>query len=545
VTGTGVNTGATVNHSATSITCNASGYSGTGTLSGTCSTQGQNLTVSGCTVVPVDQCTATPPADGYSPSIAQTVNAGTGPGPFSCATGYTGTPTFNCTTNGSFVSVSGCSRITCNVDGTAISNPLKVYYNATTVDCFNGGYEYGTASLSQTCQTQNQVLTAGSCTTGTYCYPNTLGDGYYYWRGPEGVVMGTGPGPISCSDGYTGTPTYNCVNTGDDIDVTGCNLITCNVTGTGITSGKTVDYDATTVDCDPAYFGSGTLSGTCKVQNQNLTATGCSSTASPTGGTITTSGGYRIHTFTSSGTFTIYENKTVEYLIVGGGGGGGEWFGGGGGGGGVRSGSSSITGVGAGTNYAVNIGTGGAAGSATRGNNGGNSSFNSITSTGGGGGGGAGNPPTTNPQTGGSGGGGAGGGNYVNVGVGAAGTSGQGNAGGSITVNLVSGAGGGGAGSSGFTHSHPIGGAGGSGLSSSIDGTAKFYGCGGGGATQCGSGSGASSGGSNCGGNGSATGTNATQGMSGRGGGGGGGTNSGSCRSAAGGSGVVIIRYAN
>ena len=47
----------------------------------------------------------------------------------------------------------------------------------------------------------------------------------------------------------------------------------------------------------------------------------------PSGGTITTSGDYRIHSFTSSGTFTIAANtllKNIEYLIIGGGGGAGH-----------------------------------------------------------------------------------------------------------------------------------------------------------------------------------------------------------------------------
>ena len=47
----------------------------------------------------------------------------------------------------------------------------------------------------------------------------------------------------------------------------------------------------------------------------------------PSGGTITTSGDYRIHSFTSSGTFTIAANtllKNIEYLVIGGGGGGGH-----------------------------------------------------------------------------------------------------------------------------------------------------------------------------------------------------------------------------
>ena len=45
------------------------------------------------------------------------------------------------------------------------------------------------------------------------------------------------------------------------------------------------------------------------------------------GGTITTSGGNTIHTFTTSGTFTPNRDGTVNYLVVGGGGGGGGYTG--------------------------------------------------------------------------------------------------------------------------------------------------------------------------------------------------------------------------
>ena len=46
----------------------------------------------------------------------------------------------------------------------------------------------------------------------------------------------------------------------------------------------------------------------------------------PSGGTITTSGDYRIHTFNSSSNFTVAANtmlRNVEYLVIGGGGGAG------------------------------------------------------------------------------------------------------------------------------------------------------------------------------------------------------------------------------
>lgn len=77
-----------------------------------------------------------------------------------------------------------------------------------------------------------------------------------------------------------------------------------------------------------------------------VTLSACASAclATSTGGTITTAGGYRIHTFTASGTFTASCAGTVEYLVVAGGGGGGKSqdsvrSGGGGGGGGCTNGT--------------------------------------------------------------------------------------------------------------------------------------------------------------------------------------------------------------
>ena len=66
-----------------------------------------------------------------------------------------------------------------------------------------------------------------------------------------------------------------------------------------------------------------------------------------TGGTLTTytSGSvtYNVHTFNSSGTFTVLNGGTATYLIVAGGGGGGGSYGGGGGAGGLLSGTASVT----------------------------------------------------------------------------------------------------------------------------------------------------------------------------------------------------------
>lgn len=88
-----------------------------------------------------------------------------------------------------------------------------------------------------------------------------------------------------------------------------------------------------------------------------------SSGASATGGDITVSGGYKIHTFTNSGTFTVSGGSLLcDVLVVAGGGGGGSYrpsgtpagFGGQGGGGGGSTGG--------GTNGVVNTGGGGGGG---------------------------------------------------------------------------------------------------------------------------------------------------------------------------------------
>ena len=71
-----------------------------------------------------------------------------------------------------------------------------------------------------------------------------------------------------------------------------------------------------------------------------------------TGGTITTCGNDKIHTFTGPGTFTVSQvhpcaaNNQVSYIVVGGGGGGGagaSQSGAGGGAGGFREDKSPVT----------------------------------------------------------------------------------------------------------------------------------------------------------------------------------------------------------
>ena len=287
-----------------------------------------------------------------------------------------------------------------------------------------------------------------------------------------------------------------------------------------------------------------------------------------TGGTITCCGDYKIHTFTSDGTFCVSAGSgplaIVDYLVVAGGGGGGYGYGGAGGGGGYREAKTGNNGcytvsplatpiglqmsIGA---YPITVGAGGAA-SPTNATScsGSNSIFSTITSTGGGGGGGF--------DAGGAGGpGGSGGGRGVlnpltpSPGIGLGNTPPvsppQGNDGGTSfnagTFPGNSGGGGGGATAVGGNASCGNGGSGGAGGTSSINTTPTQRGGGGGGGSGTTIGTGSGGGGN--GGNQNPANPNiaATAGTANTGGGGGssGGSNNG--LGGAGGSGIVIIRY--
>jgi len=168
----------------------------------------------------------------------------------------------------------------------------------------------------------------------------------------------------------------------------------------------------------------------------NTTAQYGTAYVTATGGTITTCGDYKIHTFTSDGCFSVScagnpgGSATVDYLVIAGGGGGagtgtaGCGGRGGGGGGGFRVSNgyaipaptmsplaacvSSLP-VTA-TTYPITVGSGGSGGAAAQaptgsGSKGSDSIFSSITSTGGGGGASYPNPTPQPFQDGGSGGG--------------------------------------------------------------------------------------------------------------------------------------------
>jgi hypothetical protein len=296
------------------------------------------------------------------------------------------------------------------------------------------------------------------------------------------------------------------------------------------------------------------------VQDSTTAATGNPNLIA-TGGTITTSGDYKIHTFSGPGTFTVANasttaaNNIVSYLVLAGGGGSPGGGFGGGGAGGFREykgpadsyTASPLNGNPCGTAvtvtaqaYPITVGGGGTAGIAPGSpnpNNGGvgnPSTFSTITSTGGGAG--KNNSSSIPISTGGSGGGGsrdstAGGtGNTPPV------TPPQGNNGGTgiFAAPQYGAGGGGGAGGTGSNGTSSAGGSGGNGTTSSINGSPAARAGGGGGGTYAGASGGA--GGPGGGGD------QQNNGQAETGGGAGGSVGAGGV-GYAGGGGVVIIRY--
>jgi len=256
-----------------------------------------------------------------------------------------------------------------------------------------------------------------------------------------------------------------------------------------------------------------------------------------TGGTVTTDGNYKIHTFTSSGSFTITGGSgNIDVLVIAGGGGGGPHSGGGGGGGGVIHNSTFPVTV---QSYSVTVGSGGlgALGAQNTASNGVNSSFSTITTIGGGAGGTRDAGPYFSGLNGGSG-GGAG----SMSGSGGLASTGQGNNGGIGGDNSspYAAGGGGGAGTPGSNASASGAGNGGNGLAFSITGTSTNYSGGGGGGVLFNENGG--NGGLGGGGRGGSSSFASTSGAANTGSGGGGGGEY-SYSGGNGGSGVVIIRY--
>lgn len=303
--------------------------------------------------------------------------------------------------------------------------------------------------------------------------------------------------------GYIGNkPTQNVVGGGDIVDgsiasadladgaVTTAKIADANVTLAKLSATGT--KDATTFLRGDNSFAVVSVTPTA-VSDQTNSSTGffdlpsgttAQRPASPNSGMTrfnTDTGFSEFWTGSQWATYGNLSTASVSYLIVAGGGGSGRSEtsdpAGGGGAGGYRTGTLGVT---AGVSNTVTIGAGGLAGAFPNLQyQGGDSTFSSITSTGGGSGGngsGSGNSTTTKNGTAGGSGGGSGYSNVGGAGVGGAGTAGQGYAGATNTSSV--GGGGGGSSAAGSGQS------GGAGTSNSISGSAITYSAGGAGASS-------------------------------------------------------------
>jgi hypothetical protein len=405
-------------------------------------------------------------------------------------------------------------------------------------------------------------------TKKTLAFTAVNGEGYFVDTAASGAVTMTLPSSPSAGN-IVAVKDYNG------------NFASANLTigrnGSPINGGSSSDVVISTDGASIVLVYVDGTQGWVATQDDESVFTGDSFIAA-TGGTITTCGNCKIHTFTGPGTFAVSSASScaslnvVSYMIVAGGGGGGYERGGGGGAGGFREiknpatpyTASPLDGYGTPANritvsatpFPVGVGGGGAGrtSSGSPGTTGSNSNFSTIVSAGGGGGG---SHPTPGPTDHLGAAGGSGGGVVVaNLPAPTQGGAGntppttppQGNpAGATCTAtgsNYYYASSGGGATAAGSQASGSVTtGTGGAGATTSINATPTAYAGGGGGGgntaptPQPGGAGGGGSGGKN-----SVVATAGTTNTGGGGGGGNGQTSTPYC-GGAGGSGIVIIRY--
>ena len=339
-----------------------------------------------------------------------------------------------------------------------------------------------------------------STTPKTATFTAADGEGYFVDTATSGAVTvnlpaGSAGAIVAISDYARNFATANCTVSANGSEKLG-----------GVASDMTLSDVGQAITL--VYIDS--TQGWINVQNATSTETGLSPYVTATGGTITNSGNFRIHTFTGPGTFCVTSggaaapgsgtgSNLIDYIVVAGGGGSGGNYkhiqgGGGGGAGGFRASPGTASGCytasprGAApavslpapiNAYPITVGAGGTGGTkngctaAVSGNNSVATLSTTITSAGGG----AGGSPTTGPGSGVGVSGGSGGG-----GAGAGGPAGAGN---SPPTNPAQGSAGGNGAPGGATLGGSGGGATGAGSTSPNCGTSPSVPSRGAGATSC------------------------------------------------------------
>jgi|5_EtaG_2_1085323.scaffolds.fasta_scaffold37135_2 hypothetical protein len=409
--------------------------------------------------------------------------------------------------------------------------------------------------------------------TGTVDWETTIKTGDFTASSGDGYFVNTTSGAITMT--LPASPSAgDIVSVKDYAYKFGTNALTVNRNGSPIGGGTSFNPEFISDGAFITFIYADATKGWLLTDEANNTTSATNTFVAATGGTITTSGDFKIHTFTGPGTFEVTSCAQgpvakVSYLVLAGAGGGGSrQHGAGGGAGGYRESKSancsytasptaSTTGllVSKGS-FPITVGAGGAGGPTggspnnNPGTPGSDSIFSSIVSAGGGRGlsfTSASNFPTRASSAGGSGGGGGGSPTCV-AGGGVPGGSGntppvspaQGTDGGKGDQKSNNGGGGGGGGATDPGTNATCGGfgTGGDGATTNITASPVAYAGGGGGANYCSPSCYPGGGAGGTGGGGAGTGVAGTTNR-GAGGGAGGGCTTGG----AGGSGIVVIRY--
>ena len=261
--------------SATSKNCNATGFNTSdaisyncvgglfSTVSGACDTCAAGYTLSGSACVPITCSIAAASGFNAKSGLAYATSATAISTP--CQAGYSGTPTYTCTTTGAAVTAGTCDAISCSITSVAGFNdqaslPYAASATAIPTPC-QGGYS-GTPTY--TCTANGAAVISGSCVAAATC--TITGVTGFNNQASLAYAASATAIPSACQDGYTGSPTYTCTASGAATISGTCNAITCTApAGTGYGAKSGLPYAATvgsgSFACDTGY--SGTKTYTC------------------------------------------------------------------------------------------------------------------------------------------------------------------------------------------------------------------------------------------------------------------------------------------
>jgi len=218
--------------------------------------------------------------------------------------------------------------------GSGASNPIVVDSSAVTIGRCGGTVALASGASQTGFGREGSVnWQTGSLKTSTFTAVS--GEGYFINSGSAitaNLPAGSAGAIVAFSDYARNFATYN---------------LTISPNGSEKIGGESNDAKLNVDGQAATFVYVDSTKGWINVQNAEDTKTGANPFVVATGGTITTSGDYKIHTFTGPGTFCVSSSGTpsgynkLDYLVVAGGGGaGGNLYhiqgGGGGGAGGFR-----------------------------------------------------------------------------------------------------------------------------------------------------------------------------------------------------------------